>query len=255
MNWRPPQVTESHLRRRGCNYIRQSSEQQVRENVGSTAIQREGATSLEQLGWEPSRIDHIDEDLGVRASDPGLRSGFDRVIAGMKAGTYGAVSITAIDRLFRNLEELLTFVTAARRHDVLLVNGGQVIDFKDPNSEFIGVLLGANATRENRVRAALSRASRRKKAEQGIATTPCPYGYVNGNKGAVLKDPDPRVRNVYQLMFDKFEELVLADGCGAFLESMGSRCVGKEGHGAILRELLSPTFFVTPPMQVCTGMD
>jgi DNA invertase Pin-like site-specific DNA recombinase len=83
-----------------------------------------------------------------------------------------------INRLCRNLPDLVKFREAALRRDVLLVHGGQVTDFRDPNADFVGMILGLNAARENRARAEQARAARRKKAEAGIATTAAPIGYV-----------------------------------------------------------------------------
>jgi hypothetical protein len=52
---RPPQIAEAHLRRKGVVYIRQSSMEQVRENVGSTALQRDLPQILLAWGWRPER--------------------------------------------------------------------------------------------------------------------------------------------------------------------------------------------------------
>jgi hypothetical protein len=52
-----------------------------------------------------------------------------------------------------------------------------------------------------------SRRARRKKAEAGFATTTPPVGYVAIGSGEWDKHPDPRVRDIIQLEWDKFGEL------------------------------------------------
>ena len=59
---RPHQITEQHLSRRAVAYLRQSSPEQLRENTGSTALQRELPILLQQWGWNPERIVVIDEE-------------------------------------------------------------------------------------------------------------------------------------------------------------------------------------------------
>ena len=57
MSLRPHQITEDHLRRQAIVYVRQSSPYQVRENIGSTAVQREVVAKVASWGWPPTRIE------------------------------------------------------------------------------------------------------------------------------------------------------------------------------------------------------
>jgi DNA invertase Pin-like site-specific DNA recombinase len=230
---RPPQITDDHLRRRAFLYVRQSSEQQLRENVGSQAVQRDQISILEGWGWSRDRIDVVDEDLGTPASEPGLRRGYDRIIEALKAGTHGIVSVTEISRLSRNNLEFVQFALFAQRHNALLAQGMQITDFRDPNSEFIAMTLGANATRENRTRAEHQRRSRRKKAEAGIATTRPPAGYTSRPGGTWAKDSDPRVRDALHLLFDKFFELRSAASLSRFLRRQGIRLPRRSPNGQL----------------------
>lgn len=204
---RPPQITDHHLRRRAVVYIRQSSPEQVRENVGSAAVQRDLVRKLEAWGWAPEMVDVLDEDLGMSGSRPGAREAFNQLLDQMKAGVIGLIAVVDSSRLSRNIHDLFRFVDAAQRHHVLLAQSDQIIDFNDPNSLFIGGILGLNAIRENQARILFSVQARRKKAEAGIAPTASPVGYVRRPDGAWLKDPDPHVREVITLVFDKFLEI------------------------------------------------
>ncbi|SRR6266545_279971 len=233
MSQRPPQIKDCHLRRRAIPYGRQSTEQQKRENIGSTALQREDLPlRLRDWGWPDELIELLD-DFGVTGSNPGWRSSFNCLLARMKAEEIGMVAVTQDSRLSRNLLDFAAFAEAARRFDVLLAYGEQVIDFQDPNGEFIATILGSNAARENRVRIDLSRQARRKKAEAGWAPTGPPIGYVRRPGGVWVKDPDPRVREVIQLLFDKVWEVGSARGLVRYFRQHHIQLPRKprRGHG------------------------
>jgi DNA invertase Pin-like site-specific DNA recombinase len=205
---RPYQIADRHLGRRAVAYVRQSSPEQVRANIGSTAVQRDLAGKLEAWSWPSTMIEVLDDDLGISGSRAGARDGFNNLLERMKAGEVGLVAVVDASRLSRNVLDLFGFVDRAQRYDVLLAQGDQVIDFNDPNSLFIGGVLGLNAIRDNGVRVNLSVQARRKKAEAGIAPTTPPVGYVRRpDGGGWSKDPDLRVQEVIALIFDKLHEL------------------------------------------------
>ena len=70
-----PLVTSDHLRRKAVTYIRQSSEEQVRENTGSVDFQRGLKSVAQRYGWPESQIEIIDEDLGRSGSSSEGRTG------------------------------------------------------------------------------------------------------------------------------------------------------------------------------------
>ena len=230
MNPRPPQIRDAHIRRAAVVYIRQSTSYQVRVNVGSTEVQRAIPATLSDWGWPLDRIDVIDDDLGVSGSTPGARLGFNNLVERVRAGDVGLVAVTDTSRLTRNLPDLARFIEVAREHDVLLLQSGQVTDFRDPNSAFIGVILGANTERENRARILDSQRARRKKAEAGIATTHPPLGYVSSH-GQWLKNPAPRVRDVVQLIFDKFLELGTTGALARSFHQLGIKIQTRKWNG------------------------
>src|SRR5262249_28382527 len=153
------------------------------------------------------RIEVLDQDLGVSGAIPGHREGFGYLLQQMRSGAVGLVAVTDSSRLARKLPGLAAFYGAPRPHNALPAGGTQITDFRDPNGAFVGTILGANAARENQARVQLSKQARRKKAEVGIATIQPPVGYVVTHGGHWIKDPDPRILDVIQLIFDKFLEL------------------------------------------------
>ena len=207
MTSRPPQITDSHLRRRAVVYIRQSSAEQVRFATGSAAVQRDLAEKLVRWGFAPAMIEVLDGDLGISGARPGARDGFNGLVDRMEADEIGLVAVLDASRLSRNLHDFARFVEVARRHGVLLAQGDQIIDWDDGNAAFLGGVFGLLAIRENQVRAQLSVQARWKKVRDGKAPTAPPIGYVRRQDGSWEKDPDPRVREIITLIFDKVMEL------------------------------------------------
>src|SRR5713101_7161884 len=81
------------------------------------------------------------------------------------------------------------------------------VNLNDANSAFIVGIVNLLAARENWARRRLLRQAKRQKAAAGIAVTPCPVGYIAGPNRMWFKDPDPRVRQAIQRVFDTFLRL------------------------------------------------
>jgi Recombinase len=79
INQTHPLITPDHLRRLAVIYIRQSTEEQVRDNTGSTDFQRSLAAVAQSFGWPDSLIEIIDEDLGRSGSSSERRTGWQRL--------------------------------------------------------------------------------------------------------------------------------------------------------------------------------
>ena len=71
-------ITAEHLARRACVYIRQSTPDQVQNNLESQRRQYALVDRARQLGWQ--EVEVIDEDLG-RSGSGTLRPGFERLLA------------------------------------------------------------------------------------------------------------------------------------------------------------------------------
>ena len=69
MNRHEHKIQETHIRRKACIYVRQSTLAQVQEHQESTKRQYELYKRAHQLGWLDTQIEIIDEDLGHSASD------------------------------------------------------------------------------------------------------------------------------------------------------------------------------------------
>ncbi len=92
-------LTPDHLQRAACVYIRQSTPQQVRNNLESQRLQYGLATYARELGFVDVRV--IDDDLGTTASGV-ERPGFDQLVVAVGKSEVGLVLATDASRLARN---------------------------------------------------------------------------------------------------------------------------------------------------------
>jgi DNA invertase Pin-like site-specific DNA recombinase len=80
-------VSASHLERKVCVYVRQSSLAQVAEHQESTRRQYALSERARGLGWREDQIIVIDEDLGQSASDVArVRAGYQHLLSEMVGG-------------------------------------------------------------------------------------------------------------------------------------------------------------------------
>src|SRR6266542_1062734 len=89
-----PLLTSDHVQRRAVVYIRQSSEEQVQKNTGSTDYQRGLAEVARSYGWPDWLIETVDEDLGRSGSSSEGRTGWKRLQVMVAAKEVGAVFVT-----------------------------------------------------------------------------------------------------------------------------------------------------------------
>jgi DNA invertase Pin-like site-specific DNA recombinase len=81
-------ITPDHLARGAYVYVRQSTNDQVQNNLESQRQQYGLADRARQIGW--TEVVVIDDDLG-RSGGGAVRPGFERLLAAICAGRVGAV--------------------------------------------------------------------------------------------------------------------------------------------------------------------
>jgi hypothetical protein len=107
-------IQERHRDRLAVVYVRQSTLVQVVRHGESTRLQYGLATRAEDLGWEPSRILVIDEDLGHSASGAVARPGFQRLVSEVGLDHVGIVLGIEMSRLARSGREWHQLLGAPR---------------------------------------------------------------------------------------------------------------------------------------------
>ena len=98
-------IQEWHRDRLAIVYLCQSTAAQVIEHGESTRLQYGLAERAAGLGWEPSRVLVIDEDLGHSASGAEVRPGFQRLVSEVGLDHVGIVLGIEMSRLARSGRE------------------------------------------------------------------------------------------------------------------------------------------------------
>lgn len=200
-----PKLTIELLKRRAIVYIRQSSPGQVVHNLESQRRQYGLADHARQLGFREVQI--IDEDLGRSGSGKVERPGFECLVAEVCSGEVGAVLCIEASRLARNgrdwhhLIELCGLVRTVvidpdGIYDPCLLNDRLLLGLKGTMSEF-----ELNLLRQRSLEAI------RQKARRGELQFRLPVGYRWTPSGKIEVDPDRRVRQAVELIFQKAAEL------------------------------------------------
>jgi DNA invertase Pin-like site-specific DNA recombinase len=96
-------VTDHHLNREACIYLRQSTPGQVRFNRESTERQYQLSSRARELGWPPERIRVLDRDLGQSSST--TRDDFKTLVNDVAMGQVGAVFALEASRLARSSQQ------------------------------------------------------------------------------------------------------------------------------------------------------
>ena len=103
-----------HRDRLAVVYVRQSTAAQVAGHAESTRLQYGLAERAAALGWAPSRVLVIDEDLGHSASGIDARPGFARLVSEVGLDHVGIVLGIEMSRLARSGREWHQLLGAPR---------------------------------------------------------------------------------------------------------------------------------------------
>ena len=97
-----PKIQAAHYERLAVVYVRQSHPQQVLRHQESTRLQYGLAEHAQALGWTPSHVLVIDEDLGKSADSMAGRTGFQRLVAEVSLAHVGIIFGLEMSRLARS---------------------------------------------------------------------------------------------------------------------------------------------------------
>jgi DNA invertase Pin-like site-specific DNA recombinase len=186
-------ISRSHLERTAVVYVRQSSVAQVREHTESTARQYGLTGQAVALGWDPTRVEVIDTDLGVSGRSTEGRDGFRGLVSRVCLGEVGAIFGLEISRLARSSADLSRLLELARLTDTLLIDGDGIYDLADFNDRLLLGLKGTMSEAELHLLAGRLQGAKRAAAARGELRTPLPVGYLQDEDGATIIDPDEEV--------------------------------------------------------------
>ena len=135
-------IRVTHLERKASVYVRQSSLVQVLENRESTRRQYDLKQRAMELGWDASRIELIDEDLGQSGASTDGRSGFVKLAEDIAHGTVGIVLALEVSRLARSSADWHRLIELCALADVAIADESAVYHPSDYNDR---LLLGLKA--------------------------------------------------------------------------------------------------------------
>jgi DNA invertase Pin-like site-specific DNA recombinase len=196
-----------HRDRLAAVYVRQSTAAQVADHGESTRLQYGLAERAVTLGWAPSRVVVIDEDLGHSASGADARPGFARLVAEVGLDHVGIVLGIEMSRLARSGREWHQLLELCALSGALLGDLDGVYDPAEHNDRLLLGLKGTISEAELHLIKQRMWSGRIAKAGRGELAVPLPIGFARRPSGEVVLDPDEQVRSVVGLVFDLFERL------------------------------------------------
>lgn len=197
-------ISADHLARKACVYIRQSTPEQVQNNLESKRRQYALAERARQLGW--TDVEVIDEDLGYSGSGA-HRAGFERLLALLCDGRVGAVFSVEASRLARNGRDWHTLLEFCSVVAALLIDADGIYDPTQINDRLLLGMKGTISEMELATFRQRAHAALEQKAKRGELFRRVAVGYVRSADDRIEKDPDERVRTAIDLAFRKFAEL------------------------------------------------
>jgi DNA invertase Pin-like site-specific DNA recombinase len=197
-------ITPEHLARQAVVYIRQSTADQVANNLESKRRQYGLADRARQLGWTDVAI--IDNDLG-RSGGGIARPGFEKLLAAICDGRVGAVVSIEASRLARNGRDWHTLLEFCGLVGTLIADEDGVYDPRHPNDRLLLGMKGTMSEMELSVLRQRSLEALKQKARRGELFMTVAIGYVRVGNNSIEKDPDQRIAQAITLVFAKFTEM------------------------------------------------
>jgi DNA invertase Pin-like site-specific DNA recombinase len=214
-------VQSWHRDRLAVVYVRQSTAGQVQDHGESTRLQYGLAERAVALGWAPSRVLVIDEDLGHSASGIDVRPGFARLVSEVGLDHVGIVLGIEMSRLARTGREWHQLLELCALSGALLGDLDGVYDPAEHNDRLLLGLKGTISEAELHLIRQRMWSGRMAKAGRGELAVPLPVGFTRRPSGEVVLDPDEQVRGVVRLVFDLFGRLGTVGAVLGFLEDNG----------------------------------
>lgn len=180
-------------------YIRVSTTEQAKEGYSLAFQKRKMLTYCEAMEWE---VVNIYADEGISGYSVEKRPQIKQLLEDAKSKKFDAVLIMKIDRLGRNLKELLSIVEILQKSDVRLVSVNEQIDCSTANGRMFLNMLGTLAEFEREVISERFMDGKRQKALQGIKAPgrciPFGYDYDKTNKCFVKNEKAPIVKLIFE---------------------------------------------------------
>ena len=196
-------ITDHHLSREACIYLRQSTPGQVRFNRESTERQYQLSSRARELGWPPERIRVLDRDLGQSSSM--TRDDFKTLVNDVAMGQVGAVFALEASRLARSSQQWHRLLELCAITRTIVIDEDGEYDPADFNDSLVLGLKGTFAQAELHIIRARLHGGKLNKAAKGDLHFPLPVGLVFEDDKIVL-DPDQEIQGAVRAVFELFEQ-------------------------------------------------
>jgi DNA invertase Pin-like site-specific DNA recombinase len=231
-------IHPTHLARRACVYVRQSTPWQILEHQESTERQYHLQQRALQLGWPPTAIEVIDEDQGRSGTTATHRTGFQRLVSDVSLGQVGVVLMLEASRLARNNSDWYRLMEICGVSRTLIADEVAVYDPREPNDRLLLGVKGTLSEAELFTLRTRLYEGRWNKARKGRLSFPLPVGYVRGAEGEWELDPDTQVRERLAYLFAAFRRFGVARRVVRDLQQQGltlpTRVAAKDGYGSLV---------------------
>jgi DNA invertase Pin-like site-specific DNA recombinase len=201
----PEKIAGHHLDRLAIVYVRQSTLQQIEQCRESTQLQYGLADRACKLGWPHPKVMVIDEDLGLSGASAEGRAGFQRLVAEVGLGHVGLVLGIEVSRLARSCRDWYQLLEICALAGTLIADSDGIYDPTLYNDRLLLGLKGTMSEAELHIMRARMDEGRRNKANRGELGFHLPRGYLRRASGEVVLDPDERVHDTVNLVFDVFQ--------------------------------------------------
>ena len=169
-----------------AGYVRVSTEEQAREGYGLAAQQQAVRAYCQAQGWE---LVEVYADAGRSGKIVRGREELARLLADAGAGRLQRVIFWKLDRLARNLRDLLDICDRLEALEVGIVSIQESIDTGTASGRMVRNIMGSLAEFERELIVERITAGIAEKARQGELVGPLPLGYRRDDEsGAVVLD-------------------------------------------------------------------
>lgn len=233
-----PKIRSTHLERKACVYVRQSTYMQVVQHHESTELQYNLKARAAELGWPSTAIEIIDEDQGRSGCTAEHRSGFQRLMTEVSMDQVGIVLMIEASRLARNNSDWYRLIEICGLSHTLIADAGAVYDPREPNDRLLLGVKGTLSEAELFTLRTRLHEGRWNKAKKGLLKMTLPVGYVLGSDDTWELDPDKQVCERLHYIFETYRRLGVARRVVYELKEQGldvpTRLTCKEGYGTLV---------------------
>ena len=185
--------------------------EQVRVAVGYCRVFTREQLDGHSLGAQQNRLRALAEAQGQPLMQVFVDGGFgagtlkrpavQKLLAAIERGEISALYISKLDRLCRNLADLLGIVKLCERHGVALVSASEHIDTGSPAGRMMLSMLGAFAEFEKaRISERIKDVFADRREQCKVYSGAAPFGYRREGEVLVVHDAEQRALTAMQTM-------------------------------------------------------